>query len=225
MPEKVIYILTNPSFPNYIKIGYADNLEERVRQLNQSECIPFAFRVYAYYETPVRLNDIKLHKLIDYLNPNLRSVEWYDGKRRVREYYSMKPEDAYFILESIATISGTTERLHLVTPSEKEKEDEEIAIENTYLLNSKRQKFPEIVFSSSLTGHKYKSSTNKDGSLCIYDLDDERVIQNYESPSKNQIVHRALMDLTNEESETGLTLYEAFRKIVKKVTAEQGKEE
>ena len=45
----VIYILTNPSFPQYVKIGYADNIEARLRQLNNSECIPFAFRVYATY--------------------------------------------------------------------------------------------------------------------------------------------------------------------------------
>lgn len=35
----VIYILTNPSFPQYVKIGYADNVESRLKQLNNSECI------------------------------------------------------------------------------------------------------------------------------------------------------------------------------------------
>lgn len=51
MSEKknVIYILTNPSFPDYVKIGYADDVEERLKQLNRSECIPFAFRIYATY--------------------------------------------------------------------------------------------------------------------------------------------------------------------------------
>ena len=38
----VIYILTNPSFPEYVKIGYADDVRERVNQLNRSECTPFA---------------------------------------------------------------------------------------------------------------------------------------------------------------------------------------
>ena len=41
----VIYILTNPSFPQYVKIGYADNVETRLKRLNNSECIPFAFRL------------------------------------------------------------------------------------------------------------------------------------------------------------------------------------
>ena len=42
----VIYILTNPSFPEHVKIGYADDIDIRLKQLNRSECIPFAFRVY-----------------------------------------------------------------------------------------------------------------------------------------------------------------------------------
>ena len=54
----VIYILTNPSFPQYVKIGYADNVESRLKQLNNSECIPFAFRIYATYEVEERLTDL-----------------------------------------------------------------------------------------------------------------------------------------------------------------------
>ena len=38
-----VYILTNPSFPEYVKIGSAKDVEERVRELNRSECTPFAF--------------------------------------------------------------------------------------------------------------------------------------------------------------------------------------
>ena len=64
-----IYILTNPSFPQYVKIGYADDVNKRLEQLNRSECIPFAFRLYAYYKVSSRLTDIKLHNLIDKLLP------------------------------------------------------------------------------------------------------------------------------------------------------------
>lgn len=46
----VIYILTNPSFPQYVKIGYAQDLEKRLKQLNRSETIPYAFRAYAVYD-------------------------------------------------------------------------------------------------------------------------------------------------------------------------------
>ena len=97
----VIYILTNPSFPEYVKIGYADDIDKRLKQLNRSECIPFAFRVYATYEVSSRLSDLKIHSIIDKLNPNLRSVESFDGKQRVREFYAMSPEDAYVFHERL----------------------------------------------------------------------------------------------------------------------------
>ena len=116
----VIYILTNPSFPEYVKIGYADDIEKRLRQLNRSECIPFAFRVYATYEVSSRLSDIKIHSIIDKLNPNLRSIENFDGKTRVREFYAMSPEDAYLILEAIAEIHGCIDNLKLMTPNSDE---------------------------------------------------------------------------------------------------------
>ena len=55
--EGVIYILTNPSCPYYVKIGYAGDVNKRLKELNRSECIPFAFRLYAYYEVPQRLTE------------------------------------------------------------------------------------------------------------------------------------------------------------------------
>lgn len=84
-----IYILTNPSFPDYVKLGFATNIDKRLRQLNRSECIPFAFRVYATYETPTELSDLSLHKIIDKLNPNLRSIDIFNGKPRKKEFYAM----------------------------------------------------------------------------------------------------------------------------------------
>jgi len=125
----VIYILTNPSFPQFVKIGYADNVEERLNQLNRSECIPYAFRLYAYYKVPARLTDMKLHTLIDNLNPNLRSVEEFNGKTRKREFYAMTAAQAYSILEAIAEINGMKENLVLVEPSAKELEIEDEAAE------------------------------------------------------------------------------------------------
>ena len=34
-----IYILTNPSFPDYVKIGYSKNVEERINRLNNSAAV------------------------------------------------------------------------------------------------------------------------------------------------------------------------------------------
>lgn len=131
MEEKkgVIYILTNPSFPEYVKIGYADDIKKRLQQLNRTECTPFAFRIYATYEVSSRLSDLKIHSIIDKLNPNLRSIETTDGKKRVREFYAMPPEDAYSIFEAIAEIHGCTDSLKLIKPSADEELAESIALE------------------------------------------------------------------------------------------------
>ena len=123
----VIYILTNPSFPQYVKIGYADNVESRLKQLNNSECVPFAFRIYATYEVEERLTDLKLHALIDQLNPNLRSIDEVGGKKRVREFYAMTKEQAYSILETIAVLGSRKNRLKLWEPSEQQRKSVEPA--------------------------------------------------------------------------------------------------
>lgn len=139
-----IYILTNPSFPDYVKIGYADDVESRLDQLNRSECIPFAFRVYATYEVENRLVDLKLHDLIDRLNPNLRSIENYNGKQRRREFYAMTKEEAYAILEAIAEIHGYSKRLKIWEMSDAQKQDETEAAE---IKEESRKRSANITFS------------------------------------------------------------------------------
>ena len=124
-----IYILTNPSFKEYVKIGYAADVKQRLDELNRSTAVPFAFRVYATYEVDSALSDKKLHSILDKLNPDLRSTEEIDGKKRIREFYAMPPEDAYSILEAIAEINGYTHRLKKWKATAEEREDEELAQE------------------------------------------------------------------------------------------------
>jgi hypothetical protein len=100
----VIYILLNPAFPHLIKIGYADDVINRLKSLNKNSGIPADFHVYATYEVFARLEDKKIHDIIDTLDPTLRY-----NKRR--EFYEMAPEKAYRILESIATINGLQDNL------------------------------------------------------------------------------------------------------------------
>ena len=189
-----VYILTNPSFPEYVKIGSAKDVEERVRELNRSECTPFAFRIFATLEVPGELKDLKLHKLIDKLNPGLRSIDEVDGKIRKREFYAMSPEDAYEILEAVADIFGAGEKLKHWNKSAEDKADEKAAAKITKLAKN-RHHFKEVEFSCSLTGHKYKGRANEDGVLEIVDLTTNEVIPNNANPSKKTILGVALEDL------------------------------
>lgn len=103
MAKGYIYIMTNPALHDMVKIGYATDVEARRKQLSTT-ALPYEYEVYATYETPGKLEDKKLHKLIDNLNPDLRVT-------KNREFFVMSPEDAYELLETIATISGTQKNL------------------------------------------------------------------------------------------------------------------
>jgi len=210
-----IYIFTNPSFPEYVKIGYADDVNERLRKLNRSECIPFAFRVYATYQVEGRLRDINVHNMLDTANENLRSIDEFDGKKRKKEFYAMTPEDAYDIFENMAIIHGTVDKLKRYKKEEHEIKDEKLAQEiNELSLN--RHHFKDIEFSSSLTGKKYKGTTGKDGALCIIDLDTNEEVPNFSNPSKKEIVGQAIIDLggTIEKEDT---LYQRFHRLTKMI--------
>ena len=122
-----IYILKNPSFPDYIKIGYADDVYSRLKTLNDKSAVPFAFRLYAYYKVNHRLEDKTVHEIIDKLNPSLRAKDNIDGKERKREFFEMSAEDAYDILHCIAKINGLEDNLVLVEPTAKEMEEEDEA--------------------------------------------------------------------------------------------------
>lgn len=103
MAKGYIYIMTNPCLKDMVKIGYAANVETRRKQLSTT-ALPYEYEVYATYETTGKLEDKQLHKLIDRLNPELRVS-------KSREFFLMSPEEAYELLEAIAIISGSQERL------------------------------------------------------------------------------------------------------------------
>lgn len=211
----VIYILTNPSFPEYVKIGYADDVNERLKTLNTSPAIPFAFRVYATYEVDYKLEDKKVHKLIDTINPELRSVENINGKTRKREFYQMSKEQAYTLFECIAEISGTKDSLHLIKATENDIKAEQEASEIREMeLN--RHHFKDIEFHSSLTNKYYYTKTSSQGTLSIFEKETNTEVPNNSNPSKKQIVLQALKDL-GENVDNGLTLYQLEHRLEKKI--------
>ncbi len=106
MAKGYIYIMTNKALNGMVKIGFASDVEQRRKQLSTT-ALPYEYEVYAAYETSGSLEDKKLHKMIDNLNPDLRVSS-------NREFFIMSPEDAYELLEAIAVISGTSAKLKKV---------------------------------------------------------------------------------------------------------------
>jgi len=101
-----IYVLVNPAFPNLVKIGYADDVIKRVKTLNRNSGLPDPYHIYATYKVKKRLEDLRLYKLIDSLDPSLRHA-------KNREFYEMSPKKAYEILSAIAQINGDEDLLVL----------------------------------------------------------------------------------------------------------------
>ncbi|SHE56181.1 GIY-YIG nuclease family protein [Schwartzia succinivorans] len=114
MEKGFIYIMTNPALRDMVKIGYAADVEKRRKQLS-STGLPYDYEVYATYETSGNLEDLKLHKMIDKLNPDLRVVS-------NKEFFVMTPQEAYELLENIATISGTMDKLKKIKVDETKKQ-------------------------------------------------------------------------------------------------------
>ena len=93
----VIYILTNPSFPEYVKIGYADDVNKRLAQLNRSECTPFASDVY--------LGLMKEHNL------NNEGLNLSEKKKLIYELIKKhKQVTSKFIIETTSFSHATVER-------------------------------------------------------------------------------------------------------------------
>lgn len=171
-----IYIMTNPSFKEYVKIGYATDVKQRLDELNRSSAVPFAFRVYAPYEVDSALSDKKLHAILDKLNPELRSMEEIDGKKRIREFYAMTPEDAYAILEAIAEINGYKHRLKKWKATAAEQKDEAMAQE---ISEAHQERMAPFAFSmcNIAIGEEiefWRSATEPSGIMCTV-ADDKHV--------------------------------------------------
>ena len=86
--SKIVYILTNQSMPDTIKIGITDNLERRMRELdNTSTPLPFEC-YYAVEVQDAKVIEKKIHEGLD--NSRIRQS---------REFFNPSPEQAKALLE------------------------------------------------------------------------------------------------------------------------------
>ena len=135
-----IYIMTNPAMKGLIKIGYATDAEKRRKELSHASGVPADFELYAAYSVPVKLADKKVHNVIITLNPELK----FNPKK---EFFTMNPEDAYKILEAIASIHGREDKLFryidgkpVLISTPEEESDEDIPSKTTFDFDSETLK-------------------------------------------------------------------------------------
>lgn len=121
-----IYVLTNPTIPDLVKIGKTSNLEERVRSLSSHSGVPVPFEVY--YSCIVSDPD----KVEKHLHDGF-------GDHRVnakREFFRINPERVVSILKLV--------EVRDVTPQSDFVEDEE----ERQSLNKERSRRSNFTFSS-----------------------------------------------------------------------------
>jgi len=103
--NEIVYILTNPSMPDLIKIGRTNSLDDRVRSLSTHSGIPVPFEVFYACEVPDSLKVEKhLHDAF--------------GDHRVnpkREFFRLNPERVLSVLKLV--------EIKDVTPTEDVVED------------------------------------------------------------------------------------------------------
>lgn len=167
MPRGYIYIMTNPALKDMVKIGFATDVELRRKQLSTT-ALPYEYEIYATYETSGNLEDKKLHRMIDNLNPDLRVTS-------NREFFVMTPQEAYDLLEAIAIISGTKNKL-----------------KKSIIVEAKKQKVrrPPINFEKCGIPLNSILTLNEDPSVTVTVVSDRKVEYNGEVLSLSAVVKR-----------------------------------
>ena len=109
--SEIIYILTNEAMPGYVKIGRTTtSLEQRIRELNSSTCVPLPFT--AFYACTVNDSLFVEHQLHDAFDNNRVNPR--------REFFNIAPERVVSALK-LAEIDNITPKKDIV----EDKEDQE----------------------------------------------------------------------------------------------------
>lgn len=86
-PDGWLYVITNPSWPDWVKIGVTRDLSARLSTYNTGSPYPevdYRFFSYIFHEN-ARFIEKEIHTSLSDLTGNSHSNEWY----------RMKPDDAY----------------------------------------------------------------------------------------------------------------------------------
>ena len=129
-----VYILTNPSMPDWIKIGSAKDVNERLKDLNKKTAVPLSFSCYAKVKVDNCLEFEKsIHNIIDSVNPDLRAKERVaNGDVRVREFFRMSPAHALRIFRTTMNIFNIPKsELFFLDATEDEIQEESQRRKNT----------------------------------------------------------------------------------------------
>lgn len=108
-----LYILTNPSFPDWIKIGRCTHLEKRINSLSNNTCLPFPFE--CFYACRVRTPG-KVEATLHYIFNQFRLSP-------KREFFDVDPERV------IAALSLIPDVQQIAPPKNSENSEDKLLLE------------------------------------------------------------------------------------------------
>ena len=89
--DHYVYLLSNQSIPDWVKIGQTNNIERRLKELYNTS-IPTPFKLEETILTPTKekvvIVESTIHTLIDTLNPSLRK----ETEAYRREFFKLSPD-------------------------------------------------------------------------------------------------------------------------------------
>ena len=97
----VLYVLTNQAFPDYIRVGFAEDAEAAVKQLNSTNPASFPYRLFCTYAVEAVRADVLFRNLLSCISPS------------TTDFYNIPPEEVYALLTMMAKLHGCEDRLCL----------------------------------------------------------------------------------------------------------------
>ena len=103
--NEYVYLLSNESIPDWVKIGRTINIDKRVKELYNTS-VPLPFKLEDSVEVS-SLNDSRIlersiHSIIDTINPSLRK----DTEASKREFFKMTVGEAKRVFELVRLINN-----------------------------------------------------------------------------------------------------------------------
>ena len=103
--NNIVYILSNESIPNWIKIGRTNSIDRRLKELYNTS-VPLPFELFHFiksstYEESLTLEK-SIHSIIDTINPSLRK----NTAARRREFFRLTPDEGKAIFDLVGRIMG-----------------------------------------------------------------------------------------------------------------------
>lgn len=115
-----VYIMTNPSFrDDWVKIGFAKDVEKRRRELSGATGVPLPFEIFAKMKTE-KYQDVEktLHHMIDGIT-ELRI-------NKNREFFNITPETAFELFRDLAKIISDAELAKMNSDDDEVESDENL---------------------------------------------------------------------------------------------------